>query len=71
MEGKAYKASFKVRIGDEVIESVGDAHLVIAAAVKNKYDDLIESPDRQRILGKDFATFAMRVETMLPSFTVR
>lgn len=71
LEGEAYKASFRVRIGDEATGSISHAHLVIAAAVKNKYDNLIESPEGQRILGKDFATFTTRVETMLPSLTVR
>lgn len=71
LEGEAHEAAFKVRVGGGAKEAVSDTSLVIAGAVKNKYDKLIEGPEEQRILKKDFAAFTTKVETMLPSFIVR
>lgn len=71
LEGEAHEAAFKVRVGGGAKEAVSDTSLVIAGAVKNKHDELIEGPEEQRILKKDFATFTTKVETMLPSFIVR
>lgn len=71
LEGEAHEAAFKVRVGGGVKEVVSDTSLVIAGAVKNEYDKLIEGPEEQRILKKDFATFTTKVEMMLPFFIVR